>query len=74
MIDDYEIGPMLAYQGKEGCQSPLCRRFAQRNDDGSFDVGPCLGYHCPICHEPSSMMGHNECQRTLGMNIDGDAA
>lgn len=71
---NFEIGPMLAYQGKDGCESTLCRRMVKRSDDGSFLIGPCLGYHCPICDEPCSMMGHSECQRTLGMNIDGDAA
>ena len=51
-IGDFEIGALLAYQGKEGCTDSRCTRMD----------GRCHGYHCPVCHEPCSMMGHKKCQ------------
>lgn len=40
--------------GVEGCTSPKCRR--------SGPDGVCMGYHCPKCGEPCSMMGHGNCE------------
>jgi hypothetical protein len=48
----------LAYQGKEGCEDVRCRRFVGKDEDGKWSFGPCLGWHCSVCHEPCSMMGH----------------
>lgn len=52
-----ELGPMLAYQGKEGCESSGCTRMIY--PDGT--VGPCMGWHCAHCHEPTSSQGHRNC-------------
>lgn len=51
-LEDYEVGELIAVQGKEGCQDPRCSR-------DSFDR--CRGYHCPECGKPCSMMGHRVC-------------
>lgn len=50
----YEIvsdGP-IAIMGVKGCEDPRCTRLK----------GKCIGYHCPICGKPCSMMGHPKCQ------------
>lgn len=57
-LDGYEIGPQIAYAGKDGCESAICTR------DGS---GRCRGYHCPFCDEPTGMYGHY----TTGAAING---
>ena len=57
-IGQYEIGPALAYEGKEGCSDTHCRR---RIIDGVPDWSRCHGYHCPHCHAPCSMFGHRDC-------------
>lgn len=52
----YEIvgdGP-IAIQGQEGCKDPRCTR--------TYPEGKCIGYHCPTCGKPCSMMGHAACQ------------
>lgn len=46
------VGP-LAYQGKEGCESMVCRVMPQ--DDGTY---LCMGWHCAYCDEPCSSQGH----------------
>jgi hypothetical protein len=46
------IGP-LAYAGKEGCQSMVCR--AMPDGDGGY---VCVGWHCSYCDEPCSSQGH----------------
>jgi hypothetical protein len=40
-----------------------CTRIGGSYDPklGVTDPGRCAGYHCPRCHEPVSMMGH-ECE------------
>ncbi len=48
-----DVGPLLAYQGQEDCQSMECRRYFDRDDN---DV--CAGWHCGNCHHPSSQYGH----------------
>lgn len=60
MSEDREIsirrpGRLMAYQGKQGCESMLCRRL----DAGA---GACIGWHCGVCDEPSSQYGHERCQ------------
>jgi hypothetical protein len=57
-LDGYVLIGPLCYQGKEGCESPLCTRFVERLDSGSYEVGPCRGYHCSYCDEPCSSQGH----------------
>ncbi len=44
----WKIGETVSVQGAEGCQDPRCSRIG----------GQCVGYHCPYCGEPCSMMGH----------------
>lgn len=56
-ISGYEVGPMLAYQGKEGCSDSRCTRRTHP----VIDWDRCVGYHCPHCHEPCSMFGHSNC-------------
>ena len=53
-------GELLAVQGQEGCMSVLCRR---EFIDG--EPGPCLGWHCAKCGEPSSYQGHVKCAANL---------
>ena len=57
-LSDYEFIGQLAYQGKQGCTDARCRRVLIHNEDGTRTVGECLGWHCPYCDEPCSMMGH----------------
>lgn len=52
----FEIVGLVAIQGLEGCQSPRCTRLGC--DWANGDLGQCVGYHCPDCLEPTSMMGH----------------
>lgn len=52
---EFVLGALIAYQGKEDCHDPRC---AQRHPY----PGHCGGYHCPTCHEPCSMMGHARCR------------
>ena len=47
-------GGPIAYEGGESCDSPRCRRWQPD--------GPCAGWHCGVCGEPSSMYGHAECR------------
>lgn len=49
------VGP-LAYRGKLGCVR--CTRMVARRDDGSFEFGPCMGWHCSYCDQPCSSQGH----------------
>lgn len=61
MTDDFKmIGP-LAYGGKKDCESVMCRRSGGRGrlDDGTWDFGECVGWHCSYCDEPTSYQGHN---------------
>lgn len=45
---------LLAYRGKDGCRHVLCTR------DGRPDaLDRCFGWHCPRCHEPCSLQGHD---------------
>jgi hypothetical protein len=48
------VGGPIAYIGKEDCEDPRCRR--RLGEPG------CMGYHCPLCHEPCSMTGHRGCR------------
>ena len=48
------LGPKLSYAGHRDCTSLMCRRMGL--------VGPCIGWHCAVCDQPSSMYGHAECQ------------
>lgn len=50
-LEDYELGALVAIQGKKGCTDSRCSRLN----------GRCHGYHCPKCGEPCSMMGHSAC-------------
>lgn len=61
-IGGYEVGPMLAYQGKEGCSDSHCTR-ARNPETGEWDFERCVGYHCPRCDEPTGMMGHRNCPK-----------
>jgi hypothetical protein len=48
----YEVGRQLAYRGKAGCTDVMCTR-------GPGWPETCYGWHCPTCHRPTSMMGHD---------------
>ncbi len=52
---EWEIGELLAVEGKDGCQDPRCRRVM--GEPG------CRGWHCPTCGEPCSSQGHR-CQES----------
>lgn len=54
----YEVGRLMAYQGKRDCTSLRCRRMYL---PGSKEMGECLGWHCAVCDEPSSQYGHPDC-------------
>jgi hypothetical protein len=51
-------GPM-AYEGKEGCDDLMCRRMMGPNGP---DLARCMGWHCAVCHAPTSMYGHDTCR------------
>lgn len=54
-------GP-VAVQGVQGCTSWECtRRGSYQREDGTWDPGECMGYHCATCGQPSSMVGHRNC-------------
>lgn len=56
--EDQDTRPkLMAYQGKEDCTSWSCRRLVGLDEPG------CLGWHCAICHEPSSQYGHEACRQ-----------
>lgn len=44
----FVIHEPIAYQGDDDCTNMTC----SRRD------GKCVGYHCPTCGAPCSMMGH----------------
>lgn len=48
---------LMAYEGKDGCDSMMCRTFYTA--DGR---GICHGWHCAGCDEPSSQYGHERCR------------
>jgi hypothetical protein len=54
----WEIGALVAAQGLEGCTDPRCRRVGSDYTADPPKLGVCVGYHCPTCGEPCSMMGH----------------
>lgn len=50
-LGDYELGEVVAIQGKADCTDVRCSRYN----------GKCVGYHCPKCGESCSMIGHRVC-------------
>lgn len=55
----FQLGHHVAMRGLEGCTSWQCtRRGSCQREDGSWDPGECVGYHCPVCLAPTSMYGH----------------
>jgi hypothetical protein len=56
--EQWEIGPLIAYQGKPGCTDSQCTRVIYRHEDGSWEAGECVGWHCSRCHAPCASMGH----------------
>jgi hypothetical protein len=54
----WDLGPLLAYQGKPGCADVECTRVMHRREDGSWAGGECVGWHCSRCDAPCSPMGH----------------
>lgn len=65
-LDDFEIIAPLAYQGKVGCEDPRCTRMIHRNEDGTFTMGACMGWHCEYCDEPCGSQGHS-CETAKAM-------
>src|SRR5690606_34482676 len=55
----FEVVAPVAYGGKEGCENIMCRRQIIPKDDGTVEWGPCIGWHCSYCDEPTSYQGHN---------------
>ena len=68
-VGGYELGSMLAYQGGDDCQDPSCTRTNWTVDD----LGVCVGWHCAICHEPSSMLGHKDCRANAHLTTEAAA-
>lgn len=59
-IAGYTIIAPLCYQGKEGCESVTCTHTGVRQrEDGTWDLGRCIGYHCSYCDQPCGSQGHN---------------
>lgn len=56
------VGGLIAYQGKNGCQSPICRSMP--DGKGGWK---CVGWHCAVCHRPSSYQGHPSCAKDAGL-------
>ncbi len=54
MPDGFKLIGPLAYEGKIGCQSVMCRSIP----DGTGGW-KCVGWHCSYCDEPTSYQGHN---------------
>lgn len=59
----WKLGELVAIQGDAECTSRMCRRMGSDYTKNPPDIGRCVGYHCPKCGEPCSMMGHG-CQDT----------
>lgn len=57
-------GP-LAVRGWPGCESTTCTNLLRRDPGTGEYVGECVGWHCPRCGEPTSMMGH-DCKEAGG--------
>lgn len=55
-VGGWELGTLLAVEGKEDCTDPRCRRMIYR-DEAHVRPG-CLGWHCPDCGKPTSSQGH----------------
>ena len=68
-VRGYELGAMLAYQGGDNCQNPCCTRAGC----GPDDPGVCVGWHCSICDEPSSMVGHKACRDRVEAELGGQS-
>lgn len=51
----FELGPMVAYRGREGCENWSCTRREP-------PPGACYGWHCSLCDAPTNMYGH-KCPR-----------
>lgn len=61
-VGRFTVDRPVAYQGREGCTSSQCTRLGFRYDPERREVtdwGDCAGWHCAVCHEPCSMMGHD---------------
>lgn len=56
MREPLTLGPLLAYGGKDGCTDLSCTRAGYNPE--TQQMGPCIGWHCPYCHEPTSSQGH----------------
>lgn len=62
--DRFEVSHLVAFRGSEGCTSLECtRRGAHQREDGSWDPGECIGWHCPLCDAPTNSYGHHNCAR-----------
>jgi hypothetical protein len=63
-VGGFELQRLVAYQGKPGCEDWRCtRRGSKQNEDGTWDMGECMGYHCPLCDQPANSYGHHDCPR-----------
>lgn len=52
--ETFRLGQHMAYRGKEGCTDAYCSR-------GPGWPDRCYGWHCPVCHGRTNMMGHHNC-------------
>lgn len=55
-MSEWIINRMLAYEGRNDCTSPTCRRYIGWDEPG------CIGWHCAVCDLPSSQHGHVLCR------------
>lgn len=53
----------MAYEGKADCTDLRCRRMIGPDPAHPYPPG-CMGWHCAVCDEPSSMYGHRACHTT----------
>lgn len=59
IVDGFQLGPLVAYQGKAGCTDPSCSHRYEQTPEGPRMVPGCGSYHCPTCDAPVSMVGHD---------------
>jgi hypothetical protein len=57
----FEVGELLAVQGKPGCTDIRCTRIN----------GECVGWHCPRCGAPTSSQGGCGCADREETGNDG---
>lgn len=63
-IGRFAVERLVAYRGNQDCASWECTRVgSHQREDGTWDMGRCVGYHCPLCDAPTNSYGHHDCSR-----------